>query len=65
MNKLFYIDGAIIASNKVPKYWNKIIQSINTNHKPVYVYKNNKPQVVVLSIEEFINMQKIVENNQG
>lgn len=61
MSKLFYIDGAIIASNKVPKYWDKIVQSVNANHKPIFVYKNNKPQVVVLSVDGYINMQKIIE----
>lgn len=61
MSKLFYIDGAIIASNKVPKNWDKIVRSINVNNKPVFIYKNNKPQAVVLSVDEYMNMQKIIE----
>lgn len=37
------------------------VSSLSYNHKPVFVCTNNKPEAVVVSFEEFQNMQKIVE----
>ena len=62
MSVLTFIDGATVSATDVRKSWSKIVQSIKENHKPVFVCTNNKPEAVVLSFEEFQNMQEIVES---
>lgn len=61
MNVLTFINGATVSATDVRKSWSKIVQSVKENHKPVFVCTNNKPEAVVLSFEEFQNMQEIVE----
>ncbi|MGL2998758.1 type II toxin-antitoxin system Phd/YefM family antitoxin [Acinetobacter nosocomialis] len=64
MNRLTFINGATVSATDVRKSWNKIVQSAKDSHKPVFVYTNNTPEAVVLSFEEFQNMQEIVEAAQ-
>lgn len=61
MNKLTFINGATVSATDVRKHWSTIVQSVKDNHKPVFVCTNNTPEAVVLSFEEFQNMQEIVE----
>lgn len=37
------------------------MSKIPINHKPVFVCTNNTPEAVILSFEEFQNMQEIIE----
>ena len=62
MNVLTFINGATVSATDVRKSWSKIVQGVKENHKPVFVCTNNTPEAVVLSFEEFQNMQEIVEN---
>ncbi|MCF1294615.1 type II toxin-antitoxin system Phd/YefM family antitoxin [Acinetobacter baumannii] len=64
MNGLTFINGAIVTSTDVRKSWRKIVQGLKDSHKPVFVCKNNTPEAVILSFEEFQNMQKIVQAAQ-
>lgn len=61
MSGLTFINGATVSATDVRKSWSKIVQSVKDNHKPVFVCTNNTPEAVVLSFEEFQNMQEIVE----
>lgn len=61
MNRLTFINGAIVSATDVRKSWSKIVQCVKDNHKPVFVYTKNAPEAVVLSFEEFQKMQEIVE----
>lgn len=61
MDRLTFINGAIVSATDIRKSWSKIVQCIKDSHKPVFVCTNNMPEAVVLSFEEFQNMQKIVE----
>jgi prevent-host-death family protein len=61
MDRLTFINGATVSATDVRKYWSKIVQGVKDNHKPVFVCTNNTPEAVVLSFEEFQNMQEIVE----
>ncbi|MDH2634544.1 type II toxin-antitoxin system prevent-host-death family antitoxin [Acinetobacter nosocomialis] len=61
MNRLTFINGATVSASDIRKSWSKIVQSVKNSHKPVFVCKNNTVEAVVLSFEEFQNMQEIVE----
>lgn len=61
MKGLTFIDGATVSTTDVRKSWSKIVQVVKDSHKPVFVCTNNTPEAVVLSFEEFQNMQEIVE----
>jgi PHD/YefM family antitoxin component YafN of YafNO toxin-antitoxin module len=61
MNGLTFINGAIVTATDVRKFWSKIVQGLKDSHKPVFVCKNNTPEAVILSFEEFQNMQEIVQ----
>ena len=61
MKGLTFIDGATVSTTDVRKSWSKIFQVVKDSHKPVFVCTNNTPEAVVLSFEEFQNMQEIVE----
>ena len=61
MKGLTFIDGATVSTTDVRKSWSKIVQVVKDSHKPVFVCTNNTPEAVVLSFEEFKNMQEIVE----
>lgn len=61
MRELAFINGATVSTTDIPKYWRKIVQSVKDSHKPVFVFKNGTPDAVILSLEEFQNMQEIVE----
>mgnify|MGYP003592804049 CR=1 FL=1 len=61
MNGLTFTDGETFSANDVRKSWSKIIQTVKDSNKPIFVCTNNIPEAVVLSFEEFQNMQKIVE----
>lgn len=61
MSGLTFINGAIVSATDVRKSWRKIVQCVKDSHKPVFVCTNNTPEAVVLSFEEFQNMQEIVE----
>lgn len=61
MKGLTFIDGATVSTTDVRKTWSKIVQVVKDSHKPVFVCTNNTPEAVVLSFEEFQNMQEIVE----
>ncbi|WP_159152520.1 type II toxin-antitoxin system Phd/YefM family antitoxin [Acinetobacter johnsonii] len=55
------INGTTVSATDVRKSWSKIVQVVKNSHKPVFVCTNNTPKAVVLSFEEFQNMQEIVE----
>lgn len=40
----------------------KVIQSVEDTGNPYIVVKNNKPQAVIISIEEYTNLMKSKEN---
>lgn len=61
MKGLTFINGATVSATDVRKSWSKIVQCVKDSHKPIFVCTNNTPEVVVLSFEEFQNMQEIVE----
>ena len=61
MGRLTFIHGATVSATDVRKSWSKIIQCVKESHKPVFVYTKNTPEAVVLSFEEFQNMQEIIE----
>ena len=61
MKGLTLINGATVSATDVCKSWSKIVQVVKDSHKPVFVCTNNTPEAVVLSFEEFKNMQEIVE----
>lgn len=61
MNELTFINGATVSATDIRKSWSKIVQGIKDSHKPVYVCTNNTPEAVVLSFEDYQNMQEIVE----
>ena len=61
MKGLTFIDGATVSTTDVRKSWSKIVQGVKDSHKPVFVCRNNTPEAVILSFEEFQNMQEIVE----
>ena len=61
MKGLTFIDGATVSATDVRKSWSKIVQVVKDSHKPVFVCTNNTPEAVILSFEEFQNMQEIVE----
>ena len=61
MKGLTFIDGATVSATDVRKSWSKIVQAVKDSNKPVFVCTNNTPEAVVLSFEEFQNMQEIVE----
>ena len=61
MKGLTFINGATVSATDVRKSWSKIVQAVIDSHKPVFVCTNNTPEAVVLSFEEFQNMQEIVE----
>lgn len=61
MKGLTFIDGATVSTTDVRKSSSKIVQVVKDSHKPVFVCTNNTPEAVVLSFEEFQNMQEIVE----
>ena len=61
MKGLTFIDGATVSETDVRKSWSKIVQVVKDSNKPVFVCTNNTPKAVVLSFEEFQNMQEIVE----
>lgn len=61
MSRLTFINGAIVSASDVRESWSKIVQCVKESHKPVFVYTKNTPEAVVLSFEEFQNMQEIVE----
>ena len=61
MKGLTFINGATVSATDVRKSWSKIVQGVKDSHKPVFVCRNNTPEAVVLSFEEFQNMQEIVE----
>ena len=61
MKGLTFIDGATVSATDVRKSWSKIVQVVKDSHKPVFVCRNNTPEAVILSFEEFQNMQEIVE----
>ena len=61
MKGLTFIDGATVSTTDVRKSWSKIVQVVKDSNKPVFVCTNNTPEAVVLSFEEFKNMQEIVE----
>ena len=61
MGRLTFIHGATVSATDVRKSWSKIVQCVKDSHKPVFVYTKNAPEAVVLSFEEFQNMQEIVE----
>lgn len=60
MERLTFINGATVSATDVRKSWSRIVQSIKSNHKPVFVCTNNTPEAVVLSFEEFQSMQEVV-----
>lgn len=61
MEVLTFINGATVSATDVRKSWSKIVQGVKSSHKPVFVCTNNTPEAVVISVEEFQNMQDIVE----
>ena len=61
MKGLTFINGATVSATDFRKSWSKIVQGVKDSHKPVFVCRNNTPEAVVLSFEEFKNMQEIVE----
>ncbi|HRB84582.1 MAG TPA: type II toxin-antitoxin system Phd/YefM family antitoxin [Acinetobacter johnsonii] len=61
MKGLTFINGATVSATDVRKSWSKIVQVVKDSHKPVFVCRNNTPEAVILSFEEFQNMQEIVE----
>lgn len=61
MDRLTFIDGAVVSVIDLCNSWSKIVQSVKDSHKPVFVCTNDKPEAVVMSLEEFQNMQEIVE----
>lgn len=61
MDKLTFMNGTIVSATDVRKHWSKIVQSTKDNPKPVFVCTNNTPEAVILSFEEFQNMQKVIE----
>ncbi len=61
MHGLTFINGATVSATDVRKSWSKIVQGVKDSHKPVFVCTNNTPEAVVLSFEDFQNMQEIVE----
>ena len=61
MDELTFVNGTTVSATDIRNNWSKIVQTIKDNHKPVFVYKNNTPEVVVLSFEAFQTMQEIVE----
>ncbi|EXH68864.1 hypothetical protein J633_4185, partial [Acinetobacter sp. 216872] len=38
MNRLTFINGAIVSASNVRKSWSKIVQCVKESHKPVFVY---------------------------
>lgn len=62
MDKLTFTSGMTISSNDVSKSWGKIVQSVQNTHKPIWVYKNDMPEAVILSFDEFQRMLRIIEN---
>ncbi len=61
MKGLTFINGATVSATDFRKSWSKIVQGVKDSHKPVFVCRNNTPEAVILSFEEFQNMQEIVE----
>ena len=61
MKGLTFINGATVSATDFRKSWSKIGQGVKDSHKPVFVCRNNTPEAVILSFEEFQNMQEIVE----
>ena len=61
MDRLTFINDAIVSATDVRRSWSKIVQGVKDNHKPVFVYRKSMPEAVILSFEEFQNMQRIVE----
>jgi antitoxin YefM len=61
MDELTFVNGTTVSATDIRNDWSKIVQSIKDNHKPVFVYRNNTPEAVILSFQAFQTMQKIVE----
>lgn len=40
----------------------KIVQTVEESKEPYIVMKNNKPQVMIISIDEYLELQDIKEN---
>ena len=62
MDKLAFTSSMTISSNDVSKSWEKIVQSVQNTHKHIFVYKNDIPEAVILSFDEFQRMLRIIEN---
>lgn len=62
MDKLAFTSSMTISSNDVSKSWEKIVQSVQNTHKPIFVYNNDMPEAVILSFDEFQRMLRIIEN---
>ncbi|MCG5961367.1 type II toxin-antitoxin system Phd/YefM family antitoxin [Acinetobacter baumannii] len=61
MDELTFVNGTTVSATDIRNHWSKIVQIIKDNHKPVFVYRNNMCEAVVLSFEVFQTMQEIVE----
>lgn len=55
------MNSVVVSATDVRKSWSKIVQDVKENHQPVFVCTNNMPEAVILSFEDFQNMQQIVE----
>lgn len=53
MENLNFINGATVTATDVRKSWKQIVEGVKESKKPVYVYTNNKPEAVVLDVEEY------------
>lgn len=61
MESLNYISGATVSATDVRKSWTKIVSGVKSSHRPVFVFTNNTPEVVVLSYQDFQAMQAELE----
>lgn len=62
MEGLTFINGATVSATSVRKNWKKIVEGVKASHKPVFVLTNNTPEAVVLSFEEFQNLERMAES---
>ncbi|KQD11371.1 hypothetical protein APD05_11825 [Acinetobacter nosocomialis] len=50
--------GIVVNTTEICRSWTKIVQYIKETHEPVLVLKRKRPEVVVMSYEDFLILQE-------
>lgn len=57
----FNFDGIVVSVTEIRKNWSKIFRNIKKSNKPAIVFKNKRPEIVIIDYKSFQAIQDELE----